>query len=130
MPARARFGWFKVAFDDTEGENRGGLWYAPPKGVSVNCPAPSSEDEVKKVAKFGAVAIPLRYALGSKRGPSAKKYCVITNWWKERKSNGKYELASLDASLYKRNDNKDLVEEAFVEARYDSDGEAVPVAAV
>ena len=28
------------------------------------------------------------------------KYCVITNWWKERLSNGQYKLPSVDATLY------------------------------
>ena len=116
MQNSSRFGWLKIEFRDNLGEQRGGLWYAP---INVNvmpgaAPAPASEEEISTVAKMAAVAIPQRYATGEMNTESSRKYCVITNWWKERSQEGTYKLASLDTSLYvyQRPDNQELVEEA------------------
>ena len=61
--------------------------------------APSTEAKIKQVAKMAAVAIPLHYVTGRQHEHSLK-YCVITNWWRERMQNGLYELPSLDFDLY------------------------------
>ena len=50
-------------------------------------------------AQLSALAIPLWYAIG-KNHPDSFKYCVITNWWKNRMRDGSYQLPTLDASLY------------------------------
>jgi len=48
---------------------------------------------------LSAVAIPLWYVLG-KEHPDALKYCVLTNYWKVRMSDGWHRMPKLDASLY------------------------------
>jgi hypothetical protein len=48
---------------------------------------------------MAAVAIPLWYIIGKDK-PDSKLYCVITNWWKPRSLGGRYQLPTLDPSLY------------------------------
>lgn len=55
--------------------------------------------DIQAAAKLAAVAIPLWYVIG-KNHQDSDKYCVITNWWKYRMSDGAYRLPSLDPSLY------------------------------
>jgi hypothetical protein len=53
------------------------------------------EERIQNIAKMSAMAIPLRFALG-KNHPDANKYCVITNWWRERNRQGIYGYPTLD----------------------------------
>ena len=90
----------KVHFNDTDGISFNGMWYSR---IEVE-PTPSIEptkqfSDIQYAAKFAAVAIPLWYVIGKDK-PDSYKYCVITNWWKERMSDGSYRLPTLDASLY------------------------------
>lgn len=103
-PGRS-FAWCKVSFDDTKGVFCCGIWYAPMIVLDPNNdaagvePCPQTVSEIQSVSQMSAVAIPLHYALG-KEHPNSNKYCVITNWWKERNSNGQYRLPMLDSNLY------------------------------
>ena len=90
----------RVNFNDHSGEHFHGLWCA-------NIEVEESESvqstrhfaDIQSAAKLSAVAIPLWYLVG-KNHASAYKYCVITNWWKYRMSDGWFRMPSLDASLY------------------------------
>ena len=88
----------QVTFDDTKGVHYHGLWCADIK-VHENVQCTQSFTEIQSVAKLAAVAIPLWYVIG-KGNPDSNKYCVITNWWKYRMSDGWYRLPALDSSLY------------------------------
>ena len=123
-----RFGWFKVAFDDRQGENRGGVWYAPIRRALATAKPPLSEEELGEVSKMAAVAVPLRYGLGSMENPSSRKYCVLTNWWKERTKDGKYQIPSLEPTMYKGNNNETLITERLVQR--DIHGRVVAQAAI
>ena len=106
------FGWFRICFDDKNGEERAGLWYAPilEDPITIENP-PESYEGCTHLAKMAAVAIPLSYAGLPKGHESSSKYCVITNWWKERNKYGRFTFPSLDASLYECPDNGKLIEE-------------------
>jgi hypothetical protein len=91
----------KVVFNDGEGMAFHGLWWA---GIQVeqeeeSLPPTANFTEIQSAAKLSAIAIPLCYVIGHDKANS-NKYCVITNWWKERMSDGCYRLPTLDASLY------------------------------
>jgi hypothetical protein len=91
----------KVVFNDVEGMAFHGLWWA---GIQVeqeeeSVPSTDNFTDIQSAAKLSAIAIPLRYVIGHEKANS-NKYCVITNWWKERMSDGGYRLPTLDASLY------------------------------
>ena len=96
------FGWYKVSFNDTEGIKLGGLWYAPLEAEEANAP-PSSVAEITKLARSSTIAIPLRYACGSGYA-HASKYCVLTNWWRERNHMGQYVLPTLSFDLYEESE--------------------------
>ena len=70
-------------------------------------PSTVSFKDIQVAAGHSSVAIPLWYVVG-KEHADANKYYVITNWWKERMSTGRYELPTLDSSLY--NTEEDLEE--------------------
>jgi len=124
--AHKSFGWVKMGFDDNDGYNYGGLYYAPlVPDFNVESVPSQSVAAIKDSALMSAVAIPMRYALG--RGDAtmpvtkvdgtlqehmnnAQKYCVLTNWWKERMENGKYELPGLNFSMYKSVEEDEDVE--------------------
>ena len=94
------FGWKKINFHDDHGLDFFGLRYAP---IEIENPAdepPQKLEDIKAVAKMAVVAIPMWYIVGKNKEHS-NKYCVLTNWWKERKHNGHYSLPGLDFSLYK-----------------------------
>jgi len=93
------FGWSRVVFDDTAGCTLGSVWYAPIKEVVPLPEDPENYDTIQSVAKMSAVAIPMSYAVGPDHAHS-HHYCIITNWWKERDSQGRYVLPELDGSLY------------------------------
>ena len=103
------FGWCKLAFDDGKGEEHAALWYSPMKKADTQTPPPRRENQLQQLAKMSAVAIPFRYAVGDGSHRSAAKYCVITNWWKERSRGGRYCFPTLDSSLYKGRDNDKLI---------------------
>ena len=98
-----QFGWYEVSFNDLEGSRVCGLWYAPLTVQEGNAP-PSSTSEITKVADMAFVAIPLRYPLGDQH-PDAFKYCVLTNWWRERDQKGDFRLPSLPFELYQESGN-------------------------
>ena len=88
-----------VKFDDTQGISYHGMWCAKmmvDKEESV--PPTQSFADIQK-ASMAALAIPLWYVIGKKH-PDSFKYCVITNWWKQRMSDGSYRLPTLDPGLY------------------------------
>ena len=103
------FGWKKIIFLDEAGLDFFGLWYAP---IAVEDPVdpwnepPQKVEDIKAVAKMAIVAIPLWYIVGKNKEHS-NKYCVLTNWWKERQKNGQYRLPGLDFSLYKTTNSTD-----------------------
>ena len=108
----SRFGWVKITFDDKKGGHRGGLWYAPITKIAVRRKAPEKDADIAELAKMSAIAIPLSYANGAADDATAKSnYCVITNWWKERHSDGTYLFPGLQPSLYERHDNDQLIRE-------------------
>jgi len=92
------FGWVKVSFADNEGLLVFGMWYAPLTAEEADLP-PTSLEHATKMAKLASVAIPLRYTFGDTH-EHAIKYCVITNWWRERNQHGRYLLPSLAFDLY------------------------------
>lgn len=98
--SRNRFGWCKVEFDDENGVKVCGLWYCPLKLKNVTAQPPKKFDKIQQVARMSTLAIPLRYMLGRNHA-NAAKYCVITNWWRERNENGRYVLPNLDFDRYK-----------------------------
>ena len=89
----------RLLFDDAKGVGHCGLWFAPVEAEDTETDAPSTEVQIKQVAKMAAVAIPLHYVAGREH-EDGLKYCVITNWWRERTSNGNYEIPNLDFDLY------------------------------
>ena len=89
------FGWLKIDFDDTSGVQKCGLWCAPLELREVEIQPPESLDRLKKSSRMSGLAIPLHYGLG-RTHEDAFKYCVLTNWWKERSSRGIYTLPTLD----------------------------------
>ena len=96
---KREFGRYNVHFNDSNGVMFHGMWYAPIE-VEEECHQSTKDfSEIQAAAKLSAVAIPLWYVVG-KEHPDASKYCVITNWWKNRMSTGHYMLPSLDATLY------------------------------
>ena len=93
-----QFGWYRVLFDDTCRIQVCNLWYAPLTVEEANAP-PSSTKEITRLAKVATVAIPLQYSFGSSHTESSK-YCVLTNWWRERNSRGQYVLPTVAFELY------------------------------
>jgi hypothetical protein len=106
------FCWIKVVFDDSNGIYKGGLWYAPMETVAVLRKPPTHFESIQKLAKMSTVAIPMSYGIG-KQDPASEKFCVITNWWKERQSNGRYTMPILDPAWYFRRDNYESLLERF-----------------
>jgi hypothetical protein len=100
LPGKS-LGWTKVTFDDKEGINFCGLFYSPLRLESTNCPAPKNMEAIKRLAKMSFIAIPMKYCTGMDDDHS-RKVCVLTNWWKERTSQGRYKLPGLDFSFYQK----------------------------
>ena len=102
---RKSFGWYKIIFDDKEGIAAGGIWFAPVqhKDATASRVTPSSVPAIQGEAKMSAIAIPIWYAIGLDK-PDSLKFCVVTNWWKERTADGRYTVPGLDSSFYKRSD--------------------------
>ena len=94
-----QFACREVDFDDCNGIHFHGLWCAVPTVKNDIVYSTSSFGDIQAMSKLAAVAIPLRYVLGNDH-PDSNKYCVITNWWKYRMSDGWYRLPTLDATLY------------------------------
>ena len=91
-----------VEFHDNTGILFSGLWYATIQVKEYdNSDIDVSLEEMKTHALHSAVAIPLWYIIG-KGKENSEKYCVITNWWKERSRNGVYSAPRLDFSLHRR----------------------------
>ena len=106
--------WVKVTFDDSNGTNAGGLWYAPMAVTAPTQPIPESFAGIQTLAKMSTVAIPMSYGIGPGK-PNSNKFCVITNWWKERQPNGRYSQPGLDASYYQRQDRYEGIMEHFAD---------------
>jgi hypothetical protein len=94
-----KFGWTRICFDDRGGIQWCGLWYAPFTLKTAMTRPPKNLERIQNIAKMSAMAIPLRFALG-KNHPDANKYCVITNWWRERNRQGIYGYPTLDFDRY------------------------------
>ena len=77
------------------------MWCAPiaVEEEDEKFPPTDNFEELQRIAKLSAMAIPLWYIIG-KGKPNSNKYCVITNWWRYRMKNGVYGLATLDPKLY------------------------------
>ena len=107
-----QFARTKVIFDDGNGLHFHGMWCSQ---IQVDLeeesyPPTNNLEDVLTTAKFSAVAIPLKCAIGQNHQHSTKYY-VTTNWWKERMSDGSYQLPVLDSSLYS-NDSPNLMDES------------------
>jgi hypothetical protein len=99
MPGRS-FGWRKVNFDDENGCYFNGLYFAPiALGPVSTADCPQSVEEIQATSQMAAIVIPLCYVLGHDH-EDGYKYCVLTNFWKERTANGDYALPGLDSTLY------------------------------
>ena len=94
-------GWRKISFLDSSGVTINGLWYTKITASTLSCMGcPRSLDEIKRISRMSAVAIPLHYVMGVGH-EDANKFCVITNWWKPRQRNGRYFIPSLDVAAYR-----------------------------
>ena len=102
------YGWYKIVFNDSKGVSRGGLWYAPLAKEVATAATPQDFKSIQELAKMSTVAIPMLYGIGQNKEDS-NKYAVITNWWKERKANGRYSMPDLDPSLYVREDKYQMI---------------------
>jgi hypothetical protein len=89
----------KVVFNDSEGSHFHGMWYAGIDVEDEHVQDTHSLADIQSAAKMAAMAIPLWYIIGEGKEDS-NKYCVITNWWKERTNTGSYALPTLDPSMY------------------------------
>lgn len=96
---RGKCGWSRIVFDDDNGAKHCGMWYAPMTMIEASIPPPKSISQAKKHAQMSAVAIPFHFIVGDNHADS-NKYCVITNWWRERNPKGYYVLPALDPNLY------------------------------
>lgn len=118
----------KVTFDDANGISFFGMWCSE---IHVDSKEESYQStgnfqEIQLAAGHAAVAIPLGYCVGREHA-DANKYYVITNWWHERMSNGRYELPTLDSKLY--NTEEDLAE-LLRQAQKSGGGDSAPRDAV
>ena len=61
---------------------------------------------IQSLAKMAAVMIPYKNAVGAAKAKAlddqkqCNYYCVVTNYWKERQSDGRYKLPEFDLDLY------------------------------
>lgn len=110
----------KVLFVDDSGIMEGGLWYAPIIVDDSVRPFPGGFESIQDMAKMSTVAIPMSYGIGPSK-PHSNKFCVITNWWKERQQSGRYTQPGLDPVYYEREDKY----QPFVEMFNDQDGNMV-----
>jgi hypothetical protein len=96
-----QFSWKKITYEDEQGIYIFGMWYAPLCMSETEIPPPKSMPQLIEWTRMSTMAIPLRYGVTSKYMPADQnKYCVITNWWKERDCQGKYVLPSLAFDYY------------------------------
>lgn len=93
------FAMRKVNFLDGEGLSYHGLWCTKIQVEVEESVATDDFEKIQSSCKLSAVALPLWYLVG-KNQPNSDKYCVITNWWKYRMSDGTYRLPLLDRKLY------------------------------
>lgn len=112
---KRKYYWKKIGFDDAEGVLVGGLWYAPINMTEATQPIPEDFNAIQNLAKMSTVAIPMSFGIGQDK-PDSNKYCVITNWWKERQSNGRYTKPGLDPNYYLRRDNYEEILERLSDA--------------
>ena len=90
----------RATFDDANGTDFQGMWCAEMQvDATENSPATKQFSDIQSSAKLAAIAIPLWYILGEDH-PHANKFYVMTNWWKERMTDGAYDLPRLSAQLY------------------------------
>ena len=82
------------------GVSLNGMWYAPISQFDTSVEiCPQSVAGITQVAKMAAIAIPLKHIVGEDH-VDCYKYCVITNWWKEREEDGRYSLPGLNRNLH------------------------------
>ena len=101
MPGKS-FGWMLIQFDDGEGVHHVGTWFAALLAHEPITAPPQTAHEIQQLAKMASMAIPLRYTFDNGH-PDRLKYCVITNWWRERNDKGRYMLPTIDFSYYNLN---------------------------
>jgi hypothetical protein len=89
----------RICFNDCGRIQWCGLWYALFTLKTAMTWPPKNLEGIQNIAKMSAMAIPLWFALG-KNHPDANKYCVITNWWRERNRQGIYGYPTLDFDWY------------------------------
>jgi hypothetical protein len=100
--------WKKITFLDNSGVKFFGMWYAPLIMSDTDKTPPASKEQLTKWVKMATMAIPLKCAVESKFMESQQnKYCVITNWWRERDQHGKYCFPSLSFEYYAESDKED-----------------------
>ena len=75
------------------------MWFAGIKVDKEHVQVTKSLPDIQQEAKMSAIAIPLWYVIGGGH-ENSNKFCVLTNWWKERSHNGSYVLPTLDPSMY------------------------------
>jgi hypothetical protein len=93
--------WKKINFSDDSGIYIFGMWYALISMSETEIPPPTSMGQLVKETHMSTMAIPLRYGVSRKHMTAAhSKYCVITNWWRERNCEGKYVLPTLAFDYY------------------------------
>jgi hypothetical protein len=93
--------WNELPFLDA-GVSVNGAWYSPlgePHHRELLGGTEITHDQLVRTAKMSAIAIPLEYIIGPGK-PDSRKYCVITNWWKERVKGGAYKTPGLDRELW------------------------------
>jgi hypothetical protein len=103
---RNQFGWKMIGFNDEMGIDVFGMWYAPMKMSDTLHAPPSSLQVLTEWAKMAAVAIPLRFGVEGKHMMEHQtKFCVITNWWRERICGGDYSFPQLVWSRYEEGED-------------------------
>jgi hypothetical protein len=93
--------WKMVEFNDDAGVHVFGMWYAEIVLLDTELAAPANIKLLTQTAKMSAMAIPLHYCVEPKNMvDDQNKYCVITNWWRERDQDGGYCFPKLSFSYY------------------------------
>ena len=88
----------QVMFLDRNGSYRHSLWCSKIKPGKKD-EATSEWNQVQSRARLAAIAIPNKCSVGEE-STDYNKYCVLTNWWKNREKDGEYRLPRLDPGLY------------------------------
>ena len=104
---------------DADGTEYCGLHYAPLSLAAADIAAPQTFKGLVKIAKMAAIAIPLRFTIKPNH-PDVNKYCVLTNWWRERTRHGYYRFPSLDFNVASNTLREEEEEEEDTDKALDS----------